>query len=312
MTDPIQTIQSYHANGKLLLCGEYFVLYGAKALALPLSVGQQLRVYHVLKTNSIVWKAFYKNEVWFWCELNPYDFTVIGTSDQQISGTLSKIFRIMRIMNPGFQPEAGTNLETLLDTHPQWGFGSSSTLISLLSQWVGINPFGLNQRAFNGSGFDIACAMADGPILFAKNSLVQRVELDYPFAKQLLLVYSGHKKSTGPEVDSFLKSKTVSAPLIQEVSTLTNQFARCRDQNTFNRLIREHEKIVGQLIGQTPVREAFFADFQGEVKSMGAWGGDFYLISANEPIVEAKRYFENKGFPTTFNWTELILNRETP
>ena len=33
---------TYRANGKLLLTGEYLVLHGAKAIALPLKVGQQL------------------------------------------------------------------------------------------------------------------------------------------------------------------------------------------------------------------------------------------------------------------------------
>ena len=301
------SILTYHANGKLLLSGEYFVLHGAKALALPLKVGQQLRVYHEVTLKTILWKAFYGNEVWFWCELNPDDFSVIGTSDQEKATTLSQVFKTIQTLNPGFVPEAGTMLETSLDAHPDWGFGSSSTLISLLSQWSGVNPYKLNKKIFNGSGFDIACAMADGPILYIKNKPVQRVDLDYPFDEQLLLVYSGKKKKTSPEVHAFLKRRKGSSALIQEVSSLADEFALCRDQPTFNRLIRHHEKLVGELIGQTPVKEEFFADFQGEVKSLGAWGGDFYLISSTLSFEEIKIYFDSKGFSTIFKWIELIL-----
>ena len=305
------SILTYHAHGKLLLCGEYFVLQGAKALALPLKVGQQLRVYHEPASKTILWKAFYRDEVWFWCELNPGDLSVMDTSDQQKAATLGEIFKTIQTLNPGFQPEAGTRLETSMDAHPEWGFGSSSTLISLLSQWTGVDPFTLNQRVFNGSGFDIACAMAEGPIFYSKNKPAQSVHLDYPFAEQLLLVYSGKKKNTLPEVHAFLKERKVSTHLIEEVSFLSDEFARCNDQNTFNHLIREHEKLVGELIGQIPVKEELFVDFQGEVKSLGAWGGDFYLASGRQTIDELKIYFENKGFSTIFKWPELILIPES-
>ncbi|HEY3373418.1 MAG TPA: GYDIA family GHMP kinase [Prolixibacteraceae bacterium] len=302
-----ESILTYHANGKLLLCGEYFVLHGAKALALPLKLGQKLRVYHEDASKTILWKAFYKDEVWFWCELNPDDFSVIDSSDRQKAATLSKIFQVIQTMKPRNLPIVGTRLETSLDAHPDWGFGSSSTLISLLSQWLRIDPFRLNQEIFNGSGFDIACATAGGPILYIQNQIAQRVDLDYPFAEQLLLVYSGKKKNTLPEVRSFLNQKKTTPYLIQEVSHLADEFARCRDQNIFNRLIREHEIMVGELIGQIPVKEQYFADFKGEVKSLGAWGGDFYLISGTQAFDEVKIYFENKGFSTIFKWTELIL-----
>lgn len=305
MSEPIYT---FHANGKLLLCGEYLVLLGATALALPLKVGQQLNVYRQSSSQSIHWKAFCKDELWFWCELNPGDFSVIGTSDQEKATILSKIFQTIGTLKPDIPPLTGTRMETSLDAHPDWGFGSSSTLISLLSQWLGIDPFILNKKVFNGSGFDIACATSKGPILYNQDQTLRRVDLKYPFAEQLLLVYSGKKKKTLPEVQSFLDKRKGSSDLIQQVSVLSEEFAWCKDQNIFNKLIREHEKIVGQLIGQIPVKEHYFAGFQGEVKSLGAWGGDFYLASSFQPFDKMKTYFENKGISTTFKWSELILN----
>lgn len=299
---------TYHANGKLLLCGEYFVLHGAKALALPLKVGQQLRVYSDFQSDTLLWKAFYKGQVWFWCQLKPDDFSIVNSNDLDKAATLSRIFQSIQSLDPDFHPKAGTRFETKLDANPEWGLGSSSTLISVLSQWAVIDAFKLNDRVFSGSGFDIACAQADGPILYIHNQLVERVDIDYPFAGQLLLVYSGKKKNTRAEVHAFMEEKKVATHLIHEMSALADEFVQCRYQNTFNQLIREHEKIVGQLIGQTPVKEHYFADFQGEVKSLGAWGGDFYLISAKQSFAEVKIYFESKGFTTIFKWTELILN----
>lgn len=300
---------SYRANGKLLLTGEYLVLHGAKALALPLKVGQHLTVQYRLNSANIEWQAFYEGKVWFSGELNPEDFSVISTNHPERAETLCKIFQTIKMLNPDFQPKAGARLETSLDANPEWGFGSSSTLISLLSQWADVDPFKLNELVFKGSGFDIACATANGPIFYIKKEPAQPINLDYPFADQLFLVYSGKKKKTSTEVKSFLKEKAVSELLIDEISALADEFAYCHRQNEFNYLIRKHEQLIGQLIGQAPVKEQLFADFNGEIKSLGAWGGDFYLVSSVEPFPEVKKYFDNLGLTTIFSWTDLILKR---
>jgi len=229
------------------------------------------------------------------------------TIDLEKSVLLRKIFGTIQKLNPEFSPKTGTLFETTLEANPDWGFGSSSTLISLLSQFAGVDPFALNELVFKGSGFDIACATAEGPIFYVRNHPSEPISLDYPFSDQLFLVYSGQKKKTANEVSSFLKDKTVPEYLIDEMSALSGEFAVCREQKDFNRLIIQHEKLVGNLIGQTPVKSEYFADFEGEIKSLGAWGGDFYLISTNLSFSAVKKYFENKGLTTLFRWDDLIL-----
>ena len=97
--------------------------------------------------------------------------------------------------------------------------------------------------------------------------------------------------------------------MIDEISALADEFASCDRHNEFNYLIRKHEQLVGKLIGQVPVKEHLFADFDGEIKSLGAWGGDFYLVSAIEPFPEVKKYFDNLGLTTIFSWNDFILKR---
>lgn len=301
---------TYRANGKLLLTGEYLVLHGAKAIALPLQVGQHMRVSEGNNFDLVRWEALYEGEVWFSCWLSPEDFSVISATHPEKAETLSRIFRTLGKLNPRFSLQAGTWLSTTLEANPEWGFGSSSTLISLLSQWAGADPFALNELVFNGSGFDIACATADGPVFYVRNQPVKPISLNYPFAGQLFLVYSGQKKRTADEVGKFLKNKKVSAYLVDEVSALSDEFWSCTNQEIFNKLIGCHEQLTGSLIGQRPVREQFFADFEGEIKSLGAWGGDFYLVSTALPFPQVKKYFENKGLSTVFRWDNLILKRE--
>lgn len=301
---------TYRANGKLLLTGEYLVLHGAKAIAVPLNVGQQMVVSDGNSSETLYWQAFFNNQIWFSCELNPDDFSVRTTSHPEKSEALSQIFKTIKILAPDFRQTSGMTFETTLESSPEWGLGSSSTLVSLLAQWAGVDPFRLNELVFNGSGFDIACATADGPIMYVRNKMVEPVRLDYPFADQLFLVYSGRKKKTALEVSTFLKEKTVSDRLIEEASGLTDEFSRCRDQDEFNLLIRLHEQLVSKIINRIAVKSEYFIDFKGEVKSLGAWGGDFFLASTNKLLYDAvKKYFENKGLMTVFKWNDMVLKR---
>ena len=300
---------TYRANGKLLLTGEYLVLHGAKAIALPLKVGQQLIVSEANTPESIYWQAFYDGRVWFSGELNSTDFSILNSSHPEKAESLGQIFKTIKSLNPEFVPKAGTNFETILESNPEWGFGSSSTLISLLSQLTGVDPFVLNDLVFNGSGFDIACATADGPIFYTRNKPVETISLNYPFSDQLFLVYSGIKKKTATAVSDFLKERKVSTQQIEEGSALAGEFSRCEDQDEFNLLIRQHEKLISDATGRLPIKPEFFADFKGEIKSLGAWGGDFFLASTALPFSEVKKYFENKGLKTVFKWDDLILKR---
>ena len=94
------------------------------------------------------------------------------------------------------------------------------------------------------------------------------------------------------------------------MSALSGAFAVCKEQYEFSRLIRKHEETVRKLIGKDPVKQAFFGDFDGELKSLGAWGGDFFLASTSLPFSGVKKYFENKGLTTVLRWSDLILKRQ--
>ncbi len=301
--------KTYRANGKLLLTGEYLVLHGAKAIAIPLNVGQTLTVSLDNSLNSVQWQARFQDKVWFECQLKPEDFSILGTSDSAKSDVLKRLFKTIKQLAPDFKLQAGQKFETTLESNPEWGFGSSSTLVSLLAQWSGVNPFRLNEMVFQGSGFDVACATADGPIFYTRNQAAEPVSLDYPFADQLFLVYSGKKKGTAQEVRSFLKEKTVSGQQIVAMSALSGEIASCHCHAEFNRLIEIHETMIGKLIGQVPVKEQLFPDFNGAIKSLGAWGGAFWLVSTEMPFEQIRKYFENKGFDPVFKWNDLILVR---
>ena len=58
-------MKKFYSNGKLLLTAEYFVLDGAKALAVPTKLGQDL-IVEPISEKKIIWASFSESgECWF-------------------------------------------------------------------------------------------------------------------------------------------------------------------------------------------------------------------------------------------------------
>jgi hypothetical protein len=56
------------------------------------------------------------------------------------------------------------------------------------------------------------------------------------------------------------------------------------------------------------VKDIHFSDYWGEVKSLGAWGGDFAMVTSDRSPHETREYFENKGFSTVIPFSEIIYS----
>ncbi|WP_299581199.1 GYDIA family GHMP kinase [uncultured Sunxiuqinia sp.] len=300
--------KTYHAHGKLLLTAEYFVLQGAKAIALPLKYGQHMEVTEGKKQGVVSWKAFMQEGLWFSCDFSLPDLKIIHSSDAGKAVILKDALKAILEMNPRFQLNGGLDIQTKIDFHDQWGLGSSSTLIANLASWAGVDPYQLNEKIFNGSGFDIACASAAGPIFYVKNEKPEPVTLDYPFLDKLYFVYSGSKKSTRNEVWRFLSEGSISQKQLEEVNLLSEQIASVQSLKEFQELIRLHEQLVSGVLKIPTVKSSYFSDFQGDIKSLGAWGGDFYLVATPMDDRCVLQYFKEKGLSVVFPWNELVLN----
>lgn len=301
--------QTYHANGKLLLTAEYFVLLGAKALALPLQYGQRMEILEGSRPGLIRWKAFGNEGLWFSCDLKLPDLRIVHSSDAEKALILKDALKTIAEMNPQFKLNGGLDIQTKVDFNSQWGFGSSSTMIANLASWAEVDPFKLNEKIFNGSGFDIACASADGPIFYQKNKKPEPVDLDYPFLDQLYFVYSGAKKNTRSEVRRFLKNGAVNAVHVDEINAISERMSRSKTLMDFQQSMVAHEQLVSELLDVPTVKSTYFVDFNGEMKSLGAWGGDFYLAATSMDKESVLRYFKEKGLSVVFPWKKLVLNK---
>jgi hypothetical protein len=61
-------------------------------------------------------------------------------------------------------------------------------------------------------------------------------------------------------------------------------------------------------LGIPRIKEQFFSEYWGEIKSLGAWGGDFILATSERSAEETKTYFNQKGFEVLFKYEQLAIS----
>ena len=295
---------TYYSSGKLLITSEYAVIDGACALALPTKLGQSMTVVDAEKSRLRWIAKDIDGKIWFENDFDTIDFNPIYQKDN-VSKRLQKILSKVREQNQFFLSGAiGAIVETQLDFSRNWGLGSSSTLINNIAQWANVNPFDLHQKVFGGSGYDISCAQKSNPItyqLINQNRIVTDVSFHPPFHQHLFFVYMNRKQNSQASIDHHYKG--VTDQLIDALNTFTKRFIDAKTVSDFQMLMLAHESIVSKLIGIDPVQETEFSDYEGVVKSLGAWGGDFVLACGSK---KSEEYFAAKGFTVCFPYAELI------
>ena len=323
----------YQAHGKFLLTGEYLVLKGALALALPLKLGQSLQVSLAdTNTHRLHWIAQQPDKAWFSVLFDTDTLQPISTDDPAKAEKLSSILKAVRQLKPTAFHGGDLRFRTHLDFHPEWGLGSSSTLIANLARWANVNPYELLKLTFGGSGYDIACATAERPIYYQLSmsepalrqaqgpKVVEPIETLTPevepidfqpsFADHLFFIYQGQKQSSSKEIKAFLaKADPIDLQKdIEAISEISRAVPKCQNLDEFGMLMQCHERIIACCIGQEPVQKRF-RDFEGVLKSLGAWGGDFILAATEWNESQVKAYFKEKGLNVVFGYNELVLNQ---
>lgn len=295
-----------YSNGKILLTGEYMVLVGAEALAIPTKVGQSLE-FKPNDSKTLNWESWdLKNKLWFNATIDIMDFSVSNTSSETIALKLTKILKAARDQKNNFLRKNGGTVKTHLEFERQWGLGTSSTLVSNLALWSQTNPYKLLQNSFGGSGYDIACATAKSPLIFRKQHLdphIERCKFEPPFKTSLYFVYLNKKKNSREAIE-FFKRQNIVKEQVDYASSLTREIMNVNKLNDFERLITEHESFISKILGVVPIKDKLFPDFQGAIKSLGAWGGDFILATGD---TDAPRYFKSKGFDVVISYDKMLF-----
>jgi mevalonate kinase len=301
-------IKEFYSNGKLLLTGEYAVLDGAAALSIPTRYGQSVEK---AEDSFIRWKSFdVNNTLWFETNLLLKNNEIVPLEDQEhpIREKLIEILQSAKNLNPNFLTDSkGYIVTTKLDFPRDWGLGTSSTLLNNIANWANVDAYQLLQNSFGGSGYDIASARNNTPILYQLKDghpIVDAVNLNWNFKDQLFFVYLNKKQNSHHAIKSYQSKGKPSQESIQKISSMSLEVIDCKSLNEFELLMDTHEKCISELIQQKTIKELLFKDYKGAIKSLGAWGGDFILATGNEIQMD---YFRKKGYATSIPFDEMIL-----
>jgi len=311
----------YYSNGKLLLTGEYVVLDGATALAVPTKFGQDL-IIKSIQEPELIWGSFTNTgECWFEAIFDLPKLRLKNAtfnSDKEgnaefIAETLQKILSEARKLNPAFlQQENGLLVKTNLTFPQNWGLGSSSTLINNIASWANGDAYQLLWNSFSGSGYDIGCAQNDLPIFYQlenRQPIVKQVEFNPNFKDELFFVHLNKKQNSREGIQRYKEYQSKkSSDFAQDdnatISNLSEEFIKAVSAIDLGKIMEEHERVVSSIIKLKPVKTTLFQDYFGAVKSLGAWGGDFILATGNE---ETPTYFKQKGFETILPYSKMVL-----
>lgn len=302
--------KEFYSNGKLLLTGEYVVLDGALALAIPTKFGQTMKVAPT-SGNVIYWKSYDADgSLWFDAVIS-FESIIEGKNQSVVDTIKSKLIEILHecyLINSNFITESeGYTIENYLSFNKNWGLGTSSTLINNIAQWLEIDAFYLQQKTFGGSGYDIACAQSDLPVLYQlENDTPKFSLLDFnpDFKEHLYFVYLNQKQNSRDAIQSYWNKRAAIEATVLEIDCITQKIVTTDTVATFSNLLQKHEILLSDILEVQTVQERLFPDFNGIIKSLGAWGGDFVLAVSNE---NPTAYFEKKGFKTILPYTQMVL-----
>jgi len=298
------------ARGKLLISAEYMVLHGSLALVLPLKKKQNLKKIRSENRNSFTWNAYREADLWFRAEFRPSTMEIVSTSNTEMAERLRLLLRTSVELNPSFKRELLIwDVETRLDFSPEWGFGSSSTLTALMAEWAGVNALDLHFMISEGSGYDVACAVADRAIVYSLQDNEPRYEpvsFQPPFADQLYFVWLGSKQPTALHLREMAGRLNPGTEAVRSFSMLTRGMLGTRELGDFRNYMEEHEAKLSELTGLERVSLKCFPGLQGSVKSLGAWGGDFVMIASEQEPDTLYNYLDELGFTCRFRYKELI------
>ncbi len=298
-----------------MLSGEYAVLNGAKALAFPTSgYGQSLSIIENMQSGHR-WVSFDPNGKWFEVLFSPDFHRITKTTNHSQAVVIQQLLLFIKKHKPQLF-ETSLFFKTKLDFNRQWGFGSSSSLIALLSKWSGVPAFDLLDISFGGSGYDVAVAMENKAILYQlseqalSNSPVyrhrypvwQNIDFQLPFADNVFLIYRNIKQNSRNEIKKY-RQKPANAKQVAAITRISEALAVCKHLDEFEHLIEQHEQIISTILQRPTIQNELFNDYQGKIKSLGAWGGDFILATRQE----APAYFKAKGLDTIINLKDLLI-----
>ena len=289
-----------------MLTSEYVAVDGALVLAIPTKLGQELFFTENDDQKSLIhWQAYHQNQLWLDAKIDYKNWEIQETNNQKATEFILEVLRnVQNLSEIKFKSDVFYHLKTNLQFPSDFGLGSSSTLMSNLAEWAEIDAFILNEESLGGSGYDVAVAKEKSAVLYTRfpERTYHKINFDPIFKDELIFIHLNQKQDTREGISHY-KSKPTSTELINDYSKLTEKIINSQNLEEFSQLMTIHEQKLSDFLGIPTVKEKYFQNCPGFVKSLGAWGGDFVLASK---FGDYESYFKKQGFSKIFSWSELI------
>lgn len=306
-----EDLYTAYSKGKLMIAGEYLVVAGSKSLSVPLNAGQKLIIsYNSDGPHEVLWKTFEG-------ESQPIEFNFpIEDIDQQKykpegeRGYLLRLLRAARKINPDFLSQKGLYVaESTFEAGLKPGLGQSSSLISNIGHWAGVDVYRLNRLMSKGSGYDIATSRADSPITFIKKCpepAIEKVQIHDSILDKIFLVHLNKKENSEKSISLYLKLLMTKKKAVASMNSIIDRMVKAKTPSEFGALMAEHDELLSGVLRRKAVKQLHFNDFKGWIKSSGAWGGDYILALTEEDETSVKEYFNDKGFKQVLKLKDLL------
>ena len=123
----------------------------------------------------------------------------------------------------------------------------------------------------------------------------------------LYFIYLGKKQNSRDSIQYFRNNSVVDPKSLDRVSEISRLFVEADSYPKLNSLIEEHENILSGILKLPTIKESRFSDLDGQIKSLGGWGGDFAMISTSMPEESLKQYLSARNITTIYKYQDLVL-----
>jgi galactokinase/mevalonate kinase-like predicted kinase len=203
-------------------------------------------------------------------------------------------------------------VETYLEFPNSWGLGSSSTLLHCIARWAKVDGHALLQRTVGGSGYDIASAGSDHPIVYHLEDgkpQWEKVSFMPPFHQHIYFVYTGHKQVSSIGIKYYRENAVRVRDCIGWLNRLTESMLQCQSLRKMEQIMEEHESIIAEELKLPKAKDELLPDYWGAVKSLGAWGGDFVMLTNDRPEEELIHYLHSKDLHVVHRFDKMIFSK---
>ena len=93
---------------------------------------------------------------------------------------------------------------------------------------------------------------------------------------------------------------------IPSIDAITKEMVKVDKLEDFCSLLDKHEAIMSECLDK-PGLKTCFSYFEGSLKSLGAWGGDFLLAATDKGEDYVKNYFARHDMNVVLRYDEIVM-----